>query len=116
MSEPWELVARIQASGIRLTLSPQGKLRVSPPGALSPEVLSEIKIHREGVLDILRGQQSGIRWPCRYCGQPAEIEAVEPSLDGHRMLTFWCCKSCHTWGVTAGTIQQSPVWVRSKLQ
>ncbi len=55
-------------------------------------------------------------WPCEHCGQPAEIEAVEPSRDGTRMLTFWHCEPCQIWAVTPDTLRQPPVWVSSKEQ
>ncbi len=48
-------------------------------------------------------------WPCRHCGKPAEIEAVEPSLDGQRTLTYWRCEPCQTWGVTPSTLREPPV-------
>jgi hypothetical protein len=55
-------------------------------------------------------------WPCELCGKPAEIEAIEPSLDEHRMLTYWHCEPCQTWGVTPGTLREPPVWVRKSKQ
>lgn len=56
-------------------------------------------------------------WPCLNCGQPAEIEAVEPSLDGERMLTYWHCDPCQSYAVTPGNVRQPPVaWVRRTLQ
>lgn len=51
-------------------------------------------------------------WPCPHCGCPAEIEAVEPSFDGQRMLTFWHCEPCQTYAVTPDTIREPPVWVQ----
>src|SRR5262245_28431884 len=57
-----------------------------------------------------------VSWPCSHCGNPADIEAVELSLDGQRMLTFWRCKSCQTWAVTADSIRQPPVWVSEREQ
>src|SRR5712692_2304009 len=50
-------------------------------------------------------------WPCRKCGRPTEIEAVEPSLDGQRVLTYWHCEPCQIWAVTPDTLRQPPVWV-----
>jgi hypothetical protein len=55
-------------------------------------------------------------WPCERCGKPAEIEAVEPSLDGQRMLTYWHCPPCQTWGVTPDTLREPPVWVSKREQ
>lgn len=55
-------------------------------------------------------------WPCSSCGQQAEIEAVESSLDGQRTLTLWKCEPCQTYGVTPDTIRQPPVWVKKQAQ
>ncbi len=55
-------------------------------------------------------------WPCPHCGQPAEIEAVEPSLDGQRMLTFWNCQRCQVWAVTPSTLREPPAWVSKRAQ
>jgi hypothetical protein len=57
-----------------------------------------------------------VSWLCEHCGNPAEIEAVELSLDGTRMLTLWHCSPCQTWGVTPDTIRQPPVWVSEREQ
>lgn len=55
-------------------------------------------------------------WPCPHCGRQAEIEAVEPSRDGTRMLTFWTCKPCQVWAVTPNTLREPPVWASRRLQ
>lgn len=47
-------------------------------------------------------------WPCPHCGKPVEIEAVEPSVDGQRMLTFWHCRPCQSYAVTPDTLQEPP--------
>jgi hypothetical protein len=47
-------------------------------------------------------------WPCPRCGREATIEAVEPSLDGERMLTFWHCEPCQSYAVTPSTIKEPP--------
>jgi hypothetical protein len=47
-------------------------------------------------------------WPCPQCGREATIEAVEPSLDGERMLTFWHCEPCQSYAVTPSTIKEPP--------
>jgi hypothetical protein len=57
-----------------------------------------------------------VLWPCEHCGKLAEIEAVEPSLDRQRMLTYWHCPPCQTWGVTPDIIRQPPVWVSKREQ
>ena len=53
MSTIQELLNRLQASGIQLALSPEGKLRVSPPGGLSQEALEALRSHREEVRVLL---------------------------------------------------------------
>lgn len=53
MSRAQELVTRLHLSGVRLALSPQGKLLVSPPGSLAPDVLDAMKQHRSEVLALL---------------------------------------------------------------
>jgi hypothetical protein len=55
-------------------------------------------------------------WPCRHCGKPAEVEAVEPSLDGTRTLTLWHCEPCQMWAVTPSTQRDPPVWVARRKQ
>lgn len=55
-------------------------------------------------------------WLCRYCGKPATIEDVFPSLDGERTLTMWRCDPCQTVAVTPDTIRQPPVWIKRTVQ
>jgi hypothetical protein len=55
-------------------------------------------------------------WPCPHCGNPAEIEGVEPRQDDGVLLTFWHCPPCHTWAVTPATLREPPVWVSRKEQ
>jgi hypothetical protein len=55
-------------------------------------------------------------WPCPHCGNPAEIEAVCPSLDGSRMLTLWRCEPCQIWAATPSTLREPPVWVSRAKQ
>jgi len=55
-------------------------------------------------------------WPCPHCGQPAEIEAVEPRKDDGVLLTYWHCPPCQTWAVTPATLREPPVWVSRKEQ
>jgi hypothetical protein len=55
-------------------------------------------------------------WPCRRCGRPAKIEAVEPRQSDGVLLTFWHCEPCQTWGVTPDTLRQPPVWVSQREQ
>jgi len=55
-------------------------------------------------------------WVCPHCGESVEIEAVEPSLDGERMLTFWHCQPCQSYAVTASDQKEPPVWVTKRAQ
>ena len=106
------LLAKCRELGVVLVPGAEGKLRIAPPGRLPEELREELKRRKAEVLALL-SQQS---WPCPHCGAPAEIEAVEPSLDGTRMLTYWHCEPCHTWAVTPDTIRQPPVWVSKREQ
>jgi hypothetical protein len=101
MNAAQELLTRVQSLGVKVALGPGGKLMVSPPGKL-PEELREQLRQRKGEVLALLNQQPAL-WPCRPCGRPAEIEAVEPSLDGTSMLTFWTCAPCGVWAVTPST-------------
>lgn len=55
-----------------------------------------------------RQRAVALAWPCPHCGRPATIEAVEPSLDRQRMLTFWHCEPCQSYAVTPDTIRHPP--------
>jgi hypothetical protein len=46
--------------------------------------------------------------PCPRCGKEATIEAVEPSLDGERMLTYWRCDACPAAGVKPEPVKEPP--------
>ena len=115
MSDVQTLLARCQELGATLAPGPDGKLKVRAPAPLPEELREELRQRKAEVLTLLTQQQAS-PWPCRHCGRPAEIEAVEPSRDGQRTVTFWCCKPCQTWAVTPDTIRQPPVWVSSKEQ
>jgi TubC N-terminal docking domain len=92
-----EVLSRCHELGVILAVSPQGKLRATPPGKLPEELREQLRQRKAEVLALLT-QQSAV-WPCPHCGQPAEIEDVCPSLDGQRTLTLWRCEPCETWGV-----------------
>jgi hypothetical protein len=66
VSTAQELVARIQASGVRLALSPQGKLLVSPPGRLQPEVLDTLRRHKQEVFRLLANNTPAIDYRSLY--------------------------------------------------
>lgn len=70
------------------------------------------QVERQADLQRMVSPAPSPSWPCSHCGQPATIEAVEPSLDGKRMLTFWHCEPCQTYAVTPDPIREPPVWVR----
>jgi hypothetical protein len=109
MSDVQTLLARCQELGATLTPSPDGKLKVRAPAPLPEELQAELRRRKGEVLALLSQQPAP--WPCPHCGTPAEIEAVEPSRDGTRMLTFWHCEPCQTWAVTPSTLREPPVWV-----
>src|SRR5262245_15143075 len=86
-----ELFAQLQASGVGLTLSSQGKLLVSPPGRLPAELREALRHHKADVLALL---SQPTPWPCTHCGQPAAIEAIAPRESDGVLLTYWCCEPC----------------------
>ena len=111
----------LKVSPERVTLSPKNRTALdrsvddlsagSLPGRLSSvsRPLEPERAEQPGVAPPAAGLLAS--WPCPHCGNLAEIEGVEPSLDGQRTLTFWCCEPCQTVGVTPDTPQQPPVWV-----
>ncbi len=110
-----ELLADLCNQGFQLRPLPGGKLEVKPASKLPEELREQLRQRKAEVLALLT-QTQATPWPCRHCGNPAEIEAVEPSLDGTRMLTFWHCEPCQIWAVTPDSLKQPPVWVSSKEQ
>jgi hypothetical protein len=108
MTDVQALLARCQELGTTLTPGPDGKLKVRAPAPLPEALRQELKQRKAEVLALLSQQPAP--WPCPHCGTPAEIEAVGPSLDGQRVLTYWHCPPCQTWGVTPDSIRQPPVW------
>lgn len=110
-----ELLADLRKQGFQLTPLPGDRLEVRPFSKLPEELRAALRHSKAEVLALLT-QQQATPWPCRHCGNPAEIEAVEPSLDGQRMLTFWNCQRCQVWAVTLDTLRQPPVWVSRKEQ
>ena len=109
-----EVLSQCRDLGVILAVSPDGKLRATPPGKLPEALREELKRRKAEVLALLTQQPTP--WPCEHCGLPAEIEVIEPSLDGQRTLTYWHCDPCQTWGVTPDTLRQPPVWVSRKEQ
>lgn len=107
-----ELLTDLQRQGFSLRPLSDGQLEVRPASRLTEGLRQELRKRKSEVLALLNQPA----WPCEHCGQPAEIEAVGPSLDGQRTLTFWNCQPCQTWGVTPDTLRQPPVWVSRKEQ
>ena len=70
----------------------------------------------EATVPVVWVSNKAVIWPCEFCGQPAEIEEVGPSLDGRRRLTLWNCQPCQTWGVTLNTLREPPAWVSKREQ
>jgi len=113
------LIFKCRGLGVTLAPGPEGKLRVSPPGVVPEDLREALRQHKGEILALLNQSARPTLypvWPCEHCGQPAEIEAVGPSLDGQRTLTFWNCQPCQTWGVTPDTLREPPVWVSKREQ
>jgi len=53
-------------------------------------------------------QSSTSSWLCARYNQPVTITAVERSLDGERVLTFWSCEPCQSVGVTPYSVKKPP--------
>jgi hypothetical protein len=53
---------------------------------------------------------------CPTCGGGIEIEAREPSLDGKRVIAWWRCPSCATWGATPEGWGYPLAWVSKEVQ
>jgi hypothetical protein len=112
MSDVTTLLSRCRALGAEFTPTPDGKLKVTAPAPLPDELREQLRQRKAEVLALL----SPSPWPCPHCGKAATIEAVEPSRDGSRMLTFWTCAPCQVWAVTPGTLREPPVWVSRRMQ
>ena len=110
-----ELLTGLQREGFRLTALPGEKLEVRPASRLTNALREELKRRKTEVLTLLTQQQPS-PWLCEHCGNPAEIEAVEPSLDNTRMLTYWRCEPCQVWAVTPDASRQPPLWIPRKEQ
>jgi hypothetical protein len=115
MSDVQKLLAQCRELGAEFTPTPDGKLKVRAPAPLPEHLQEELRRLKAEVLALLT-QQEPAPWLCPHCGQPAEIEAVEPSRDRQRTLTFWRCEPCQIWAVTPSTLREPPVWVSSKKQ
>ncbi len=111
-----ELLADLRKQGFQLTPLPGDRLEVRPFSKLPEELREQLRRCKAEVLALLNRRQEPSPWPCEHCGNPAEIEAVGPSLDGQRMLMFWRCALCQTWAVTPSTLREPSVWVSSKEQ
>ena len=62
-------------------------------------------------------QGQAASWLCPYCGRPATIDDVCPSLDGERTLTMWSCEPCQVVAVTSNAIKAPPTgWVPKTRQ
>jgi hypothetical protein len=114
MSGVFSLLAKCRELGVELTPTEKGTLKVSSPIPLPEALRKELKRHKPEVLRLLT--KPTFSWPCPHCGRPAEIEAVEPSLDGERMITFWHCEPCQSYAVTPSTIKEPPKGWGTKTQ
>jgi TubC N-terminal docking domain len=121
-----ELLADLHRQGFRLTPLSGDRLEVRPFSKLPEELRQALRQCKTEILALLDSQRerpvnvsspsSQPSWLRPHCGNPAEIESVEQSLNGQRMLTLWHCTPCQTWGVTPDTIRQPPVWVSKAEQ
>lgn len=111
-----ELLTDLSRQGFILRPLPDGKLEVKPASKLPEELREQLRQRKAEVLALLNRRQEPSPWLCPHCGNPAEIEAVEPSLDGTRTLTFWNCQRCQVWAVTPSTLREPPVWVSKREQ
>ena len=91
-------VATLATSATQLTQSSKSSESSSPPKARNRPMPSTVVFP----------QPTPESWPCPHCGREATIEAVEPSLDGERILTFWHCEPCQSYAVTPSTIKEPP--------
>ena len=80
------------------------------------ELFEKPETDKKTPLTILPPQPASESWPCPHCGREAKIEAVEPSLDGERMLTFWSCEPCQSFAVTPSTIKEPPKGWGTKIR
>lgn len=72
------------------------------------ELFGKPETDKKTPLTVVPLQPAPAAWPCPHCGREAEIEAVEPSLDGERLLTFWHCAPCQSYAVTPSTVKEPP--------
>jgi hypothetical protein len=111
-----ELLVTLQRQGFNLTPLPEGKLAVKPAEKLTDSLREALRQRKVEVLALITQVQAP-SWPCPHCGNPAEIEAIEPSADGQRVLTFWHCEPCQVWAVTPNTLREPPSgWVSRREQ
>jgi hypothetical protein len=115
MRDVQTLLVRCRELGAEFIPGSGGNLKVRAPAPLPEELREQLRQRKAEVLALLTQQQPDA-WLCPHCGRKAEIEAVEPSRDGTRMLTFWCCLPCGVWAVTPSTLREPPVWVSRRMQ
>jgi len=88
----WELIGQMRDRGVTLVLE-GGSLRCQGPGeVLTPEVLAELRAHKQAVLEALAGECEGSPGPCLRCGR-----AARPDCGAERLLTGeLVCGDCLT--------------------
>lgn len=117
MSNVQTLLTRCQKLGATFLPLPDGRLKVRAPAPLPDELQAELRQRKAEVLALLSQQEKPTPWLCPHCGTPAEVEAVEPSGDGARTLTYWHCERCQIWAVTPSTLREPPTaWVSKAKQ
>lgn len=105
-----------------VTPGPDGKLKVRASAPLPEELREALRQRKAEVLALLssdtaeeaavatgepvripqRREDVLIPWPCCRCGNPAEVEAVEPWKDDGVLLTYWHCPPVPDLGSDAG--------------
>ena len=93
-----KLLEEARAAGLKVRVEGD---RLIVRGPKSAERVAKALLEKKAeVLALLNRQPQYSPWPCEHCGQPAEIEAVEPRKDDGVLFTLWHCEPCQTWGVT----------------
>jgi hypothetical protein len=71
-----ELLFALDERRVRLALTDSGRLHTTArPGAITPELASQIRAHHDHLVWTVIGRQTGHAWaPCTHCGQALLID------------------------------------------
>lgn len=97
------LLSRCRDLGVIVALSPEGKLRATPPGKLPEDLKAQIRQHKAAVLAALCATPITLR--CRQCNREAQPDTGTLSVDGTGYIQFWRCLSCGAKGSTVFRLQ-----------